>query len=177
MKPDITVLSILVGYMEQQLKIIKELSEKIFSSSKELSSEKDTYYVALLLHNLYNAFEDLFREVARTFENHEEDPSRYHRELLKKMAIEVPSIRPPLLSSRSLDVLDRLRRFRHFVRHAYNYEIDAEELLHIVKTLEGSFSSILKDIRDFQTWLETVVRGISSHPSESDEATEDRNNH
>jgi len=82
MKPDITVLSILVGYMEQQLKIIKELSEKIFFSSKELSSEKDTYYVALLLHNLYNAFEDLFREVARTFENHVEDPSRYHRELL-----------------------------------------------------------------------------------------------
>lgn len=76
------------------------------------------------LHNLYCAFEDLFKIVAAAFENHIEDKSRYHLELLKRMAIPIEGIRPALLSQESYTLLDNLRSFRHFFRHAYSYELD-----------------------------------------------------
>lgn len=160
-RPDVSVPLTLVGYIKQQIKIIKDLFEKLFLSSNELSSEKDAYYVALLLHNFYNAFEDLFQEVACTFENSVEDSSKCHRELLKKMTIEVPSIRPALLSTQSFRALDRLRRFRHFIRHAYNYELDTDELSLIVKTLKDSMPAILKDIQSFQMWIEKIIKELS----------------
>lgn len=42
---------------------------------------------AKVSHNLYCAFEDLFKIVAETFENHIQDKSKYHQELLKRMDI------------------------------------------------------------------------------------------
>ncbi|GFP25393.1 hypothetical protein HKBW3S25_00865 [Candidatus Hakubella thermalkaliphila] len=43
--------------------------------------------VAYQLHNLYCAFKDLFKIIANTFENHIQDKSQYHLELLKRMTI------------------------------------------------------------------------------------------
>jgi hypothetical protein len=48
------------------------------------------------LHNLYCAFEDLFKIVSETFENHIQDKSKYHQELLKRMTISIEGVRPPL---------------------------------------------------------------------------------
>jgi hypothetical protein len=64
------------------------------------------------LHNLYCAFEDLFKIVAETFENHILDKSKYHQELLKRMAIPIAGVRPRLLSQECLRLLDNLRSFR-----------------------------------------------------------------
>jgi hypothetical protein len=54
--------------------------------------------LAYQLHNLYCAFEDLFKQVADFFENTLEDPTRYHRELLWRMKIPIEGVRPALLS-------------------------------------------------------------------------------
>lgn len=83
---------------------------------------------ALSLRDLYNTFEDLFVEIAKTFENRIENPIFFHKELLKRMTIEVPKIRPKVLSKESFFILDKLRGFRHIFRHAYNYEISPEKL-------------------------------------------------
>jgi hypothetical protein len=80
------------------------------------------------LHNLYCAFEDLFKIVAETFENHILDKSKYHQELLKRMAIPIAGVRPRLLSQECLRLLDNLRSFRHLFRHAYSYELDERKL-------------------------------------------------
>ncbi len=45
-------------------------------------SQEKVSHLGYLLHNLYCALEDIFREVAQTFENRVDDPLRYHRELL-----------------------------------------------------------------------------------------------
>jgi hypothetical protein len=84
--------------------------------------------VGYQLHNLYCAFEDLFKIVAETFENHIQDKSKYHQELLKRMAISIGGIRPRLLSQECLLLLNNLRSFRHLFRHAYSYELDERKL-------------------------------------------------
>lgn len=46
--------------------------------------------VAYALHNFYNALENSFDQISRTFENHIVDPVRWHRELMVKMFVEIP---------------------------------------------------------------------------------------
>ena len=70
------------------------------------------------LHNLYGAFEQLFKETARFFENRV-DAGSCRADLLRRMQLEIQGIRPALLSAETASGLDELRRFRHFFRHAY----------------------------------------------------------
>jgi hypothetical protein len=78
--------------------------------------------VGYQLHNLYCAFENLFKILAGAFENHIDDKSKYHIELLKRMTIGIDEVRPPLLSPEVCALLDNLRSFRHFFRHAYSFD-------------------------------------------------------
>ncbi|MBC7218308.1 MAG: hypothetical protein H5U36_09305 [Candidatus Caldatribacterium sp.] len=84
--------------------------------------------LAYQLHNLYCAYEDLFKIVAGFFENSIEDRSRYHPELLGRMKLEIEGVRPALISEKSFQLLNSLRAFRHFFRHAYGYELDRRKV-------------------------------------------------
>ncbi|MDI3525703.1 MAG: hypothetical protein PWP42_953 [Candidatus Atribacteria bacterium] len=84
--------------------------------------------LAYQLHNLYCAYEDLFKIVAGFFENNIEEPSKYHAELLKRMKMEIEGVRPALISEESFKLLNSLRGFRHFFRHAYSYELDERKV-------------------------------------------------
>lgn len=81
-------LVILLGYSIGQIKLIK----KIFREIKVVlaSDKKKVSYFGYLLHNLYCAMKDLFQEIAKTFENRIEDLSKYHREFLKRMRLDLP---------------------------------------------------------------------------------------
>ncbi|GFP31917.1 hypothetical protein HKBW3S42_00223 [Candidatus Hakubella thermalkaliphila] len=110
--------------------------------------------VAYQLHNLYCAFEDLFKIIANTFENHIQDKSQYHLELLKRMTMPIEGVRPSLLSQKSYVLLDNLRSFRHFFRHAYSYELD-ERKVKIV--LEDAIT--LRELyrQDIKTFLDSFI--------------------
>lgn len=96
--------------------------------------------MAYQLHNLYCAFERLFEVVAGFFENHVEG-GRYHTDLLRRMRLEIEGIRPALISGEAFPLLDDLRRFRHFFRHAYAAELDVEKVAALVDKADR-----LKDI-------------------------------
>ena len=125
-------LSLLRASIEAQRKEI----ERIFAKIEERRHGKTVAEVESLayqLHNLYCAFEDLFKIVADSFENRIEDRTRYHRELLWRMKISIEGVRPALLSEESYRLLDSLRAFRHFFRHAYSYELDPRKVALVVE--------------------------------------------
>jgi hypothetical protein len=109
-------------------------------------------------NNLYCALEDLFKGIAETFENHVEDLSRYHQELLKRMAFEIPGIRPQILSAKSYELLEELRRFRHLYRHAYTYDLDKEEVLFFKKKIMNSWKNVESDLSHFEAFIEGVLK-------------------
>jgi uncharacterized protein YutE (UPF0331/DUF86 family) len=144
-------LALLRGYIKNQLDICSELMQEV--SAVEPVEKEDTVFAGYMLHNLYSALEDLFQEIVKIFENSIDDPSKYHRELLKRMSIEVPGIRPSLLSRQSQEILDELRGFRHVFRHSYSYGIDADKVKILkAKILEG-WPDVEKDIQQFDEFL------------------------
>ncbi len=119
--------NVLLGYMQKHKQIMLKLYDGI--KSIDLSVYENQYVFALKAQQLYTACEDLLKSIAGTFENNISDLSRYHFELLKVMSSDIPGIRPALLNDKSYNVLDRLRSFRHFIRHGYDYELDKDELV------------------------------------------------
>ena len=44
------------------------------------------------------------------------------------MSISIKGIRPNLIGEESFALLSELKNFRHFFRHAYGYELDADKI-------------------------------------------------
>ena len=125
-------LSLLKASIEAQRREIERIFGKI-EERRHGKSVAELESLAYQLHNLYCAFEDLFRIVADFFENRIDDRARYHRELLWRMKVSIEGVRPALLSEESYRLLDSLRAFRHFFRHAYSYELDPRKVALVVE--------------------------------------------
>lgn len=133
------------------LKIYPAIEKKAATLRNNIGNEDLTNSLAYKLHNLYSAYEDMFKLIARFFENQVEDFGRYHTDLLKRMSIEIEGIRPNILSEESFRVLDELRGFRHIFRHAYGYELDAERVIKLAEKsikLKQTFSKDFEDFKD-----------------------------
>ncbi len=123
-KAQLVILRADISALVRQIGMIYDKIEE----RKQAKSETELESLAYQLHNLYCAFEDVFELVAGTFENRIEERGRYHAELLRRLTLGIEGIRPAFLSQESYRLLDNLRAFRHFFRHAYAFELDQRKL-------------------------------------------------
>jgi len=147
-------IAFLKSYLDKQLEIIGKLEKQVIRL--DLNRYENQYVFSLKVQQLYTAMEDIFKQVAKVFENHIEDPARYHRELLKRMNVHVVDIRPAVISDESMAFLDRLRRFRHFIRHAYSFEFDPDELLLLQKKIASCMHLLTQDFKQFRVFLTQI---------------------
>lgn len=142
-------IAILESELDKQKQEIDGIYLKIGSRAKKLGSEVGIESLAYHLHNLYCAYEDLFKIVANAFENNIEEGLAWHKELLRRMSIKIKGIRPNLISDESLKLLSELRAFRHFFRHAYTYELDAGKVKLVLKKAQRLRRIFKKDLTNF----------------------------
>ena len=105
--------------------------------------------LAYQLHNLYGAIEDLFKVVADAFENNVAPDGGYHAELLRRMTIAVPGIRPNVISAETRGLLDSLRGFRHVFRHAYARGLDVRRLRIVLDDARAARRPLARDLEAF----------------------------
>lgn len=144
--------------IREDLVAIERIYAKLEQNLAKPTVDDDTLIVrAYHLHSLYSAFENIFQNVAATFENSVDDMGRWHAQLVERMKLDMMPIRPALLNEQSFDVIDELRRFRHMFRHAYSMNLDAERLDLVVRK-----ALLLKDlyggqIRDFLDFVDSLI--------------------
>lgn len=85
----------------------------------------DRAAVGYLLHSFYNGCETIFRSVAAFFEN-DLGPGSWHRDLLRRMLLDIEGYRPRVIDEPLFRLLDDFRAFRHKFRHSYGFELDWE---------------------------------------------------
>lgn len=114
-----------------QMAVIEDVYTAMLDRAQDLDPNdlRQLESVAYQIHNLYNAVEDLLKLIATHFENHIVDAERWHSALLRRMAQPIPGVRPAFLTQESATVLDALRGFRHFFRHAYVATIEYDQLV------------------------------------------------
>ena len=142
--------------MEEELAAIERIFAALHQSDTDLEDPRGAIVTSYYLHNLYNAFENLFRLVAEAFENHVPDPSRWHTLLLDRMGRDIEGIRPHLINKATLKALDELRRFRHVFRHVYRYDLDSEKVGQVLKKAHLLETVYQDDVGQFLTFLKRL---------------------
>jgi uncharacterized protein YutE (UPF0331/DUF86 family) len=157
MKPDAPQLATLSAMITRDLEAIERLDRELTilqgGLEREVPDFRDLAAVAYILHNVYGALENVFEQVSRTFENHITDQAQWHRELLTKMFLEIPTIRPRVLPPELRSFLNDLRGFRHVFRHAYEFELDVEKLSLLVRDWNESRTTLISALSRFRDGL------------------------
>ncbi len=104
--------------IRKDLEVLEELWEEleIVDLAAPEVDRKEVVFVGYRLHNLYNAAENIFRNIAEAFGNHLGAKSRWHADLLDRMRLDLRPLRPAVIDDQAFDQLDELRRFRHVCR-------------------------------------------------------------
>jgi len=123
--------------IQNDLEAIASLYEALGSPElKEDEPQEALIVAAYRLHSLYTAFENIFRNIAASFEN-QLDKAGWHRQLLQRMRLDLTPLRPAVIDAEAYDRLDEMLRFRHVFRTMYGLDLDPLRLRVVLrKTLE-----------------------------------------
>jgi hypothetical protein len=113
-------------------------------------AEDSLDYAALgyTLHNIYCLMENYFLRIAKFFENSLDSETR-HRDLVRRMSIEIPEVRPALLDDDSAELIDELRGSRHIFRNIYQTKLKPAKVIEANKMLPEIIKRFKKAHREF----------------------------
>ncbi len=143
--------------VQAQLNLIKQVDERLKERANNLQGDDSILLesIAYQIHNLYSAIEDLLKLIANYFENNISNSSQWHSLLLQRMTIPVPNVRPAVLGSETYTLLNALRGFRHFFRHAYGATIEYEQLKSNLDKALNVFPKLESNLNQFLAQLES----------------------
>lgn len=157
MKTETARLAALCAVIDQDVRAIERWTAELEAASPALTSGepgfRDLAPVAYALHNIYNAIENTFEQISRTFENHITDAAQWHRELLNKMFLEIPHVRPAVLPESLRSNLSDLRGFRHVFRHGYDFDLDVEKLSRLLRDWRSARPGLKEALTNFRDRL------------------------
>jgi len=129
------------------------------ASKIDLPGDEVPFYdrgaIGYILHNFYNGCENIFRSIAKFFEN-DLGPQSWHKDLLKRMKIKIPGFRPAVIDEDLYLLLDDFRSFRHKFRHTYAFELDWEREQLVAKKLPKTAKLFKDQIKRFLNQLDKI---------------------
>lgn len=151
---------LLQSEIRADLQTIAQAYGELNQFSDRLTEPEIAIVVAYYLHAIYGLFENLLRRVAMLFGNQVADRERWHAQLLRRMTLDVPGVRPPVISDELYESLDELRRFRHLFRNAYVLNLDPDRLTIVLKHARRIEPLYRRDIERFLQFLD----GLTENP-------------
>lgn len=152
------VLQTLNAEIQFLLSRVDELEEKLLNEiAKGTEIESSLIVEGYYLSGIYACFEDIFSKIAKVFENIIDNPASWHRDLLRRMIIDVEGIRPRVISKESFLLLGELRGFRHVFRSSYMFELDSERLSLLLSKWNRGKNHVVRDIKTFCDFLQKTA--------------------
>jgi hypothetical protein len=143
---------ILIGDLEKDIRSLEGLIAENHCAVARLEAgakgSLDFAALAYTIHNIYCLMENYFLRVAKTFENHVDGDS-WHRDLVRRMSIEVEGIRPALLNDETAIAVDELRAFRHVFRNVYISPLNPIKVLELQETVPQTVEAFKSSSAEF----------------------------
>lgn len=144
--------------------LVKELSGRgLVGSKKNIRSalpQGDTFMLRAagsILHDFYVAVENIFEIVAREIDEILPTDQTWHRKLLLQMVLEIPDVRPPLISKETASKLDEFRAFRHVFRNVYGFNLSADRIVDLLNKLPHTADCLEKEVYDFIKTMKDIM--------------------
>jgi len=149
-KKDMTLLA---AEIKAELAKLEKLMHKLAGQHVDMESEELTESTALRLHNFYTGCERIFKLIATEINGGLPQDEAWHKRLLTQVALEVPSIRPAVISETTREQLHALLAFRHVVRNVDGYELEPERVAALQKLAVEVFRQFAKEVETFVLYL------------------------
>ncbi len=140
----------------QELSTLVERAEQGWTKARESQDDFFIDGVALNLHGFYSGLERILERIASAVDETVPGGANWHQELLSQMAIEIPGVRPAVISTSLKEELEVYRGFRHIVRNVYTYHLRQEKIAPLVERLPEVFASAEREITAFAGFLQNV---------------------
>jgi hypothetical protein len=103
---------------------------------------------------LYSGLERIWELVAEIIDGSKPSGENWHQRLLLQMVIEVPEVRPALITDGSYRELNELRGFRHVVRNVYALHLDPEKIKSLVEKVPNVYQRTKLELLAFADFLD-----------------------
>ena len=132
---------------------------RAWQRAKGVTADQDIYLdsVALNLQGFYTGLKRLFELIARHMDQNVPSGETWHRDLLQGMSLDLPDVRPAVISRDVALELDAFRRFRHLVRNVYAANLLPNKMEGLMTVLPGLWSRLRDELMIFASFLEQVI--------------------
>jgi hypothetical protein len=112
---------------------------------------------ASILQDFYNGIEGIFTKIAGEVNGGLPAGEDWHKKLLVDMGIQIPDLRPPVLSKKMCEQLDEYLRFRHLFRHSYGVSLQWDRVMPLLASVRRTFIDFSKQAERFGVFLRKMV--------------------
>jgi hypothetical protein len=110
-----------------------------------------------IAHDFYTGAERIFEKIAPELNGGVPAGGSWHRELLRNMTLDLPGIRPPVITEETAHLLDEFLRFRHLFRAVYGFELAWPRLGSLLERLPAVWQALRRDVEGFLRFLDEAA--------------------
>lgn len=153
MSPNRTLLLRLRREIENELSSLKQLESEHLALPVDAESGLEMRGRASILHDFYTGAERVFVRIAEELDGGIPRSEQWHRQLLTDMTLDIPHVRPPVISAELEARLLEFLRFRHLFRNLYGFVLDPQRIAALERGLAPCMSRFQSEVHSFLDWL------------------------
>ena len=116
-----------------------------------------------ILHDFYTGIEKIFESIGKEVDGRIPMGEEWHSDLLHQMALDIPGLRPPVISSDTEKKLREYLGFRHLFRKRYGFELDWEKMKRLFLKMPQVLSRLEGELSLFFQTLDRPQRRPKNH--------------
>ena len=142
-------LKVLKLAIEDELTKLRHLNKEKDGLLKEKPSNFTLRAGGSILHDFYTGVEKILEDIAKEVDRRVPIGEGWHSELLHQMTLDIPGLRPPVISLNTEKRLREYLGFRHLFRKRYGFELEWGKMRRLLLNMPKMISSVEGEIKTF----------------------------
>ncbi len=120
----------------------------------------DTFFLrgkSSIFHDFYCGAENVFKKIASELNGGLPTGAMWHATLLRHMQLEIPQVRPVVISPETGKLLKTFLDFRHKFRHLYGFDLDFEKLDELERLYPTAQKAFAAEVNRFLFFLHNLI--------------------
>lgn len=140
---------------------VAELSAAVDAIGRPDSTRLQLYGAAALLETFYSGVEKALMRIAAAIGSPPEGAA-WHRQLLVDSTLDLPQIRPAVLSEPAARLLEPYLAFRHRFRNLYLFDLDPGLVLPLLTDAPAAWAAVATDLGRFAAHLDALAAELEA---------------
>lgn len=138
--------------------IVAEAEEALTDFATDTPRLRELRGVGDIVHDFYTGIERIFEKIAPELNGGVPAGPASHRELLDNMTLDLPQVRPAVITRATAGLMAEFLRFRHLFRNLYGFELEWPRLHPLLTRLPTAWRALEDDLRRFLEFLDAAAR-------------------